>query len=170
MVKAILLSAIVLSLNITTSCGSYRIIEAWVLPSGFHGWVLMERGNPRCPPAEVSLTSVTFKVSSSTQGCSATPIFKQIQFQRFFELDPSGHRHELRIGSEGKGKGGQIWEFRNGVYGEMNNPCKFYYTRFFVGSEAEYNRSRETTFKWRREHGPTHLPCGTNGHQKPVSP
>jgi hypothetical protein len=143
--KSAVLLILVLSLGFTVSCRSYRVTEDWELPSGYHGWVLVERANPKCPPAVLTFTSVTLKVDSSGHGCTSTPILKRPQLLRVFELDSSGHRHELRMGSAGNG--GQIWEFNNAEEGDESGTF-FYATEFFVGTEAEYQSGRGARPKW----------------------
>ncbi len=140
--KGKLLLILVLSLGLTEAeCGSYRVMQDWELPRQYHGWVLMERANRKCPPAVSTFSSVTLKVNSAGQGCTSTPIFKRPQYVRVFEMDSLGHRHELRMGSPGNG--GQIWGFSNAAEG--NESVFFYATEFFVGTEAEYQSSRENT-------------------------
>jgi len=133
------------SLGFTMGCGSYRVMEDWELPSGYHGWVLVERANPKCPPAVLTLTSITFKVDSSGHGCTSTPFIKRHQLLRFFEPDSSGHRRKLRVGSPGNG--GQIWGYANAEEGDESGVF-FSATEFFVGTEAEFRSSMTTRPKW----------------------
>ena len=135
---------LVFSLGFTVGSRSYRVMEDWELPSGYRGWVLMERANPKCPPAALTFASVTFKVDFSGHGCTSTPFFKPPKYLRIFELDSSGHRHKLGMGSPGHG--GQIWEFSNAAEG--NESVFFYATEFFVGTEPEFQSSRQTRPKW----------------------
>lgn len=154
--KGTVLLVLALSLGLMVSCGSYRVMQDWELPSGYHGWVLVERANPKCPPAVLTFTSVTFKVDSSGHGCTSTPFLKRFQLLRFFELDSSGHRHELRMGSAGNS--GQIWEFNNSEEAAEGDKSPFFYaTEFFVGTEAEFKVAQKTRPKWwlgRRPNGP----------------
>jgi hypothetical protein len=135
------------SLGCMVSCRPYRFMQDWELPSGYHGWVLVERANPKCPSAVLTVTSVTFRVDSSGHGCTSTPIFEGPQYLRFFELDSLAHRHELHVGSPGKG--GRIWEFVNGEETAEGDKSPFFYaTEFFVGTEAEFQNSQATRPKW----------------------
>jgi hypothetical protein len=136
---------VVLSFGLTVGCGSYRVIQDWVVPSEYHGWVLVERANPKCPPALLTFTTNTFKVDLSGHGCTSTQIFKGPQYLRVFQLDSTGVRHELRIGSPGNG--GQIWQFSNAAEGNESGNF-FYATEFFVGTEAEFRSSQTTRPKW----------------------
>jgi hypothetical protein len=135
---------LMVSLGFTAGCGSYRATQDWELPSAYHGWVLVELANPKCPPAALTFTSVTLKVNSSGHGCTSTKIFDRPQYLRVFELDSLGHRLKLRMGSPGKG--GQIWAFSTASEGESDF---FYATEFFVGTETEYqSSSRQTRPEW----------------------
>ena len=121
------------------SCGSYRVIGVWEVPSGYHGWVLVERANPKCPPAVLTFTSVVLKVDSSGRGCTSTALPKGPQLLRFRGVDAEGARHALLLGCPGVG--GQIWGY---APGERSN--EFISIRqaveFFVGTEAEFRVAR----------------------------
>ncbi len=127
------------------SCGSYRVIEDWEVPSGYHGWVLVERANPKCPPAVLTFTSVVLKVDSSGRGCTSTALPKGPQLLRFRGVDAEGARHALLLGRPGVG--GQIWGY---APGERSN--EFISIRqaveFFVGTEAEFRGGQKTRPKW----------------------
>jgi hypothetical protein len=138
---------LMVSLGFTAGCRSYRVTQDWELPSGYHGWVLVERANSKCPPAALTFTSVTLKVDSSGHGCTSTTIFPQ--YLRIFELDSLRHRRKLRMGSPGKG--GQIWEFSTASEGSESD---FYAAEFFVGTETEYQSGREISPKWWLAHRP----------------
>jgi hypothetical protein len=128
-------------------CGSYRVIEAWELPNAYRGWVVVERANPKCPQVLLAVASVVLKVPPSGRGCFSTPLPKHAQYLRFFELDTSGHRHPLQVGSPGNG--GQIWEFMSG--GSSNEFVSIREANeFFVGTEAEYQSQKDSRPQWWR--------------------
>ncbi len=122
-------------------CGSYRVIEDWELPDGYHGWVVMERATPKCPEALLSVTSVVLKVDSSGHGCTSTSLAKGPRYLRFYELDSTGHRRELGAG--------QIWEFTSGMSSNEFVSIK-QANEFFVGTESEYQSRKVPRPQWGR--------------------
>jgi hypothetical protein len=136
-----------LSLCFMTGCGSYRVTVDWELPMGYKGWVWVERANPKCPAALLTPTSVVIKVDSSGHGCVATPLPHRPQILRFAEVDESGRRRVLLMGSPGNG--GQIWEYSPG---SASNELMSIHeaVEFFVGTEAEYEKSKGARPQWWR--------------------
>ena len=86
------------------SCGSYRVIEDWEVPSGYHGWVLVERANRNALSAMLTFTSVVLKVDSSGRGCTSTALPKGPRLLRFRGVDAEGARHALLLGCPGVGR------------------------------------------------------------------
>lgn len=150
--RGTVLLLLALSLELVTGCGSYRVMVDFEIPSGYRGWVVVERANPKCPPAVLTLTSVVLKVDPSGHGCTSTPLPKGPQHMRFWELDSQGHKRELRLGYPGNG--GQIWDYSSGG---MTSSDESFPAReaieFFVGTEVEFQSGKETRPKWWRKAG-----------------
>jgi hypothetical protein len=126
-----------LSLELVVGCGSYRVKEDFEIPSGYRGWVVIERANPKCRPAVLTFTSVVLKVDPSGHGCASTPLPKGPQHMRFGDLDSQGHKRELRLGYPGNG--GQIWDYSSGGMSSSDESLPVReVNEFFVGTEIEY--------------------------------
>ena len=150
--RGIVLLILVFSLRLVVGCGSYRAMEDFEIPSGYRGWVVVERANPNCPPALITFASVVLKVDPSGHGCASTPLPKGPQHMRFWELDLQGHKRELRLGYPGNG--GQIWDYSSGGTSSSDETLPSREAiEFFVGTEVEFQSSKETRPKWWRKPG-----------------
>jgi len=125
-----------------SGCGTYRVRSVWEVPQGYRGWVLVERANPRCQPAQFTLTSVVFRVDSSGHGCTSTPLAKASQLLSFWEIDSLGRKHELP-----SSPGGLIWGFSNAAASNEFVSIREA-TEFFVGTEAEFDAAQQSRPKW----------------------
>jgi hypothetical protein len=124
-----------------------------VIPSGYKGWVFLERANPDCHAGTSTLTSVIFIIDSSGHGCTSTPLAQGPQILRFWKMDERGQKRKLHIGSSGKG--GDIWHYTDGSMAQAGKFGKFLYvTEFFVGTEAEYQEGLKNRPKWWLERKP----------------
>ena len=91
---------------------SYRPICLWLIPSSYRGWVLVERGNPSCRAAKLTLTKVIFVVDASGRDCFSTPLPGGPQPLSFRQIDPDGKTHGLEL--ETPGPGVQVWGYEAG--------------------------------------------------------
>lgn len=150
--KSVVLSillAFLLWVALAKGCGSYRIASVWEVPVTYHGWVLVERGNPRCPAPKLTVTSVIHRIDASGHGCFSDRLPKGPQFLSFWEVDPPLRRSELHFSA---GSGRRIWEFTEGEEG--GESVFFVATQFFVGTEAEFREGSKNRPKWWLEHSP----------------
>jgi len=144
-----LLLALLVGLALAKGCGSYRVTSVWELPASYHGWVLVELGNPKCPPAKLTLTSVVQKIDASGHGCFSNHLPKGPQFLSFWDVDPQSRRSKLPLSP---GSGRRIWEFSDGEEGRES--VFFEATEFFVGTETEFREGSKNRPKWWLDHSP----------------
>src|SRR5260370_5145847 len=141
------LLAFLLLIALARGCGSYRFTSVWEVPVSYHGWVLVEQGMSKCPPAKLTLTSVVHRIDASGHGCVSNHLPRGPQYLSFWDVDPQGRKNKLQLSA---GNGRRIWAFTEGE--EAHESVFFEATQFFVGTEAEFREGSKNRPRWWLEH------------------
>jgi len=62
------------------------------LPPGYRGWVVIQHGDPSCPPLRIDWPFVVISVWSSGQASTSTPELEGWRFWRYMYVRPDGAR------------------------------------------------------------------------------
>jgi Family of unknown function (DUF6843) len=111
--------------------GIYRVLGkavSYEIPASFHGWLLVQWEDPKCPPLRRQGAFLTVQFSPSGQFCTSNPVPKNLVYQKFAFLFPNGDRQSIRWNAHGR-PGKQVWAL--GI--EQNQKHEY----MFVGDEHE---------------------------------
>lgn len=108
----------------------------WEIPAGYQGWVVVQYGNPACPPLTEDGLYVVVTIPVSGHACTSTPPPTGWSSYRYEYVSTDGTRRE--VPTSGHGGGGEIWA---GSYTPRQAQVPFPEIHFFVGSEAALQRS-----------------------------
>jgi hypothetical protein len=119
--------------------------ERYLIPAGFTGWTRIEFRKRGAPPLPTEDRHRLLKLDA--EGKLATNSGPQNRhgkddFYYYSANDPSP-RQRTRISNAGVCKGGMIWEVETMV----DEPTSAPFTRFYVGTEAQYRHEVDPTGK-----------------------